>query len=170
MTVIIDPAYALSGHKYPALAAPVAEGYWWHLAALRESTTRALAVRHVQALADAASQIAAGLVGTPEAAQDTALDPVAWTDIATYLIRLAAALAVDAYGPEDTWEFSEGDYDDWRDLAVATSRQEFAAAWHPIARHLNTLTACEDGDGLLLRAFTVTQVTSAAAAAIDAHW
>lgn len=171
MTVTVtDPAQALSGHKYPALAAALAEGYWWHLAALRESTSRARAVHHVQALADAAIQIAAGLAGTPEAAEDTALDPVAWADIATYLLRLAVALAGDTVGPEDTWEFSEADRGDWEDLAGATSRAEFAAAWYPIREHLRALAAYENGDGLLLRAFTVTQVTSVAASVIDAHW
>ena len=169
-TATADTAQALSGHRYPALAAVKAEGYWWHLAALRESTSRARAVHHVQALADAADQIAAGLTGTPEAAEDTALDPLAWTDIATYLIRLTVALRGGTAGPEDTWEFSEADRGDWEDLAAAPGRVEFAAAWYPIREHLRALAAYADGEGLVLRAFTVAQVTSAAAAVIDAHW
>jgi hypothetical protein len=169
-TATADTTQALSGHRYPALAAVKAEGYWWHLAALRESTTLARAVHHVQALAEAADQIAAGLAGTSEAAADTALDPVAWTDIATYLIRLAVALRGGTAGPEDTWEFSEADHGHWEDLAAAASRVEFAAAWYPIREHLRALADYQDGDGLTLRAFTVTQVTSAAAAVIDAHW
>jgi hypothetical protein len=85
----ISAAQPLSGNRYPEAARMKVEAYWWHLAALRQAAARAEAAAHVRALAAAAGQAAAALTGTPEAAPDTACDPLAWTDIATYLTCLA---------------------------------------------------------------------------------
>jgi hypothetical protein len=124
-----------------------AEGYWWHLARLRESTTRELAAEHAQSLARTADHIAAALTGTPGTTPDTGRDPLAWTDLATYLTRLALALHGGRISPEDRWETSDGDYGEWEDLAAAVTRREFAAAWHPIKEIVQQLAApVEDGD------------------------
>jgi hypothetical protein len=167
------PAESGSGHGYPASAAVKAEAYWWHLAMLRECATRPGAASRVLSLASAADQIAAALVGTPEAAPDSPRDPVAWTDIATYLTRLALALLGGDMSPGDTWDTSDGDNTDWGNLAATATRQEFAAAWSSIRDNILWLAAPpqeDDGSPQLLRSFTVNQVTRAAAALIDAPW
>lgn len=172
----ISPEQALSGdNKFPERAAVMAEAYWWHLAALRQAPTRERAAHHVQALAAAAGQIAAALSGIAEAAPDTYRDPLAWTDLAAYLTRLALALR-GGHGfmePEDKAEISDGSYSEWQNLAQAASRREFAAAWCPIGANLVGLAALPadgEGDGPRLRGFTVAQVIRAAAAVIDAPW
>jgi hypothetical protein len=169
------PAPALSGHQFPKAAAVKAETYWRHLDALRQALTREQAARHAQALAAAADGIAAALSGTPDAAPDTQRDPIAWTDIATYLTRLALALHSGEMNFGDHLGFDFGcDGTGWDDLAAAGSRTEFAAAWYPVRENLLELAAIpdEDGDGddPRLRGFTVAQVTRAAAAVIDAPW
>jgi hypothetical protein len=168
-----DPT-GLSGHDYPQAAAVEAEGYWWHLARLRESTTRELAAEHAEALARAAGHIAAALAGTPGAEPDTATDPVAWTDLATYLTRLALALHGAQMNPgphDDPWQDSDEDYYAWEDLAGAAARREFAAAWQPVRENLQRLAAPgENGAAPQVRAFTTAQVTRAAAAVLDAPW
>jgi hypothetical protein len=72
--------------------------------------------------------------------------------------------------PDDDQETSDGDFGDWENLAAATTRREFAAAWHPIRANLLELAALPGDDGPRLRAFTAAQVTRAAAAIIDAPW
>jgi hypothetical protein len=167
-------AEAVSGHEYPGLAALKAEAYWWHLAALREAPTRERAAARVQSLASAADQIAAALTGLPEAAPDTHRDPVAWTDIATYLTCLARALQYSQMNFGDRVGLSsELDQDGWDVLASATTRREFAAAWYPIREDLVELAAlpADDGDrSPRLRSFTAAQVIRAAATLIDAPW
>jgi anti-sigma regulatory factor (Ser/Thr protein kinase) len=165
------PAEALSGHKFPGPAAVRAEAFWWHLAALREAPTRERAAHHAQSLASAADHIAAALAGTPDAAPDTHRDPLAWTDIATYLTRLALALHGGHMSPDDMRETPGGEGEDWKNLALAVTRREFAAAWQPIRQNLLELAALPGGDGgPRLRAFTAAQVTRAAAAVVDAPW
>jgi hypothetical protein len=169
---VISSALPVSGHQYPAPAAIKVEAYWWHLTALREAATRTAATAHLHSLASVADQVAAALTGTPEATSDTALDPLAWTDTATYLTLLALALHSAQTGPADKWETSDGDAPDWENLAAATTRREFAAAWHPIRENLIGLTTLPGKCGAdpQLRTFTVAQVIRAAAALIDAPW
>jgi hypothetical protein len=173
MTVAsITPEQSLSGHKLSGPAAVLAEAYWWHLAALRQATTRDGAAHHAQALASAADHIAAALSGTPEAAPDTNRDPLAWTDIATYLTRLALALHGGCMSTDDKRDMSDEDHGEWENLAQAASRREFAAAWYPIRENLLQLAALpgDNGGSPRLRAFTVARVIRAAAAIIDAPW
>jgi hypothetical protein len=166
------PPQALSGDKFPGSAAVLAEAYWWHLAALREAATRDRAAHHAQALATAAGQIAAALSGTPDAAPDTHRDPLAWTDIATYLTRLALALHSGQMNFGGRLDLTDFDDAGWDDLAAAATRREFAAAWQPIRENLAELAALPDGGNgdPRLRSFTAAQVTRAAAAIIDAPW
>jgi hypothetical protein len=162
---------ALSGQDYPELALVEAEGYWWHLARLRESTSRENAAGHALALARAADHIGSALSGTAGAVPDTARDPLAWMDLATYLTRLAQALHGGCLYPDGNRDASDGDHWEWEDLAAASTRKEFAAAWYPIAGNLRQLAEPgEDGESPRLRAFTAAQAARAAAAIIDAPW
>jgi hypothetical protein len=164
-------ATALSGQDYPELALVEAEGYWWHLARLRESVTREQAAGHALALARAADHIGGVLAGTAGAVPDTARDPLAWMDLATYLTRLAQALHGGCLYPGGNRDASDGDHWEWEDLAAAATRREFAAAWYPIGENLRQLAEQnEDDQSPRLRAFTAAQTARAAAAIIDAPW
>jgi hypothetical protein len=169
-----DPL-AVSGHAYPEGAVTVAaEAYWWHLGRLRLASSRVQAADRARALARAAGKVAAALSGHPEAVPDTHADPLAWTDISTLLGGLAIALDHGSYP-----DALDGAYHGWENLAGATTRREFAAAWYPFAREFRQragldCTAAKDNgtrdEDEPLRAFAVAQVTTAAAAIIDAAW
>jgi hypothetical protein len=170
MTTIseLTAAQPVSGHRYPPQAAPGVEAYLTHLDALAGAETRLEAAAHLQSMAAAAGQVAAALAGTPEAAPDTVRDPLAWTDLATYLIRLAQALH---FGERMDFSVEFGS-EGWDDLAgAAVTRTGFAAAWQPMREDLLELAglSAQDSDPPL-RAFTVVQVIRAAAAVTDASW
>jgi hypothetical protein len=175
-----DPL-AVSGHAYPDGAVTVAaEAYWWHLGQLRLASSRAQAADRAQYLAQAAGKVAAALTGHPEATPDTHADPLAWTDISTLLGGLAIALGGVPIDSGSYPDALDGPYHGWEDLAGASTRREFAAAWYPFAQEfwqrvgLDGTAGQDDkseSDGeLLLRAFAVAQVARAAAAIIDAAW
>jgi PHD/YefM family antitoxin component YafN of YafNO toxin-antitoxin module len=175
-----DPL-AVSGHRYPEGAVMVAaEAYWWHLDRLRLATSRAQAADRAQRLAQAAGKVAATLTGHPEGAPDTHADPLAWTDISTLVGGLAIALGGVRIDHGSYPDALDGPYDGWGDMAGATTRREFAAAWYPFAQEfrqragIDGTTAQDDGtrddDVPALRAFAVAQVTRAAAAIVDAAW
>ena len=166
-------ASALSGHPYPTAAVIDAETYWWHLARLRESRTRAQAAGHTWSLATAATHIAAALAGAPGTVPDPSRDPVAWHDLSACLVRLATALERDF-----TWTGCDPDDPDdgeahreWKRLAHTVTRAEFAAAWRLVSQNIETLAAPrEDGTPAPLRAFAAAQVARVAAAVTSAPW
>ncbi len=155
-----------------------AERYWWHLARLREATSRGKAAEYAQSLAAAADRIAAALTGGAEAAADTATDPLAWADLSKFLASLAMALRGASVTPDGIFDANDGpDCDSWKHLAQAAGRREFAAAWYPIGQYLRLHAGLDGGtgedgdeDAPELRTFTVAQVIRAAAAIIDAPW
>jgi hypothetical protein len=107
-----------TGARVPGGTPVDAERYWWHLARLREATSRAKASEYAASLASAADRIAASLSGAPEAAPDTATDPLAWADLSTFLTSLALALRGAQVTPEYTFDANDGpDYDSWEHLA-----------------------------------------------------
>jgi len=168
----------LPGHGYTAVPAVDAERYWWHLARLREATSRNKAAEYANSLAAAADRIAAALSGAAETAPDTVTDPLAWADLSTFLARLSMALRGANVIPDDILDANDcPDYDSWEHLAQAMGRREFAAAWYPIGQYLRLHAGLDgstgddgDEDAPELRAFTVAQVIRAAAAIIDAPW
>jgi hypothetical protein len=177
-TATVEDPLAMSGHSYPAAAVVDAEKYWWHLARLRESKTRAEAAQHTWSLAVAAAHIADVLTGNPA---DSSRNPAAWYDLTDYLDHLAMALDSDFFSTspsnaEEPRDRKAGEA--WEHLARAVTRREFAAAWHPFEEYLrqraglDASTGPDDGDDgqPLLRAFAVAQVVKAAAAIIDAPW
>jgi hypothetical protein len=146
------------------------ETYWWHLARLRESRSRAEAARHARSMAGAAARRYAVLAGAPGAGDR---DPVAWFDLSVCLDRLAMALDRDF-----TWtgcdEDDPGDreaHQTWERLAATVARSEFTAAWQPVGRGIKALAAPRgDGSPAPLREFTATHVAWAAAAVTEAPW
>lgn len=136
-TSTVEDPLAVSGHSYPDLAKPAAETYWHRLRRLREAGTRREAAERAQSLAGAADHMATVLTGCSQAAGDTHTDPLAWTDLATFLDSLAMALRGSRVDCEDIFDANDGpDYDSWEHLAQTASRMEFAAAWYPIGQYL----------------------------------
>lgn len=166
-------ATALSGRPYPAAAVVDAERYWWHLARLREATTRAQAAGHAWSLAAAAGRIAAALASAPGTVPDPGRDPVAWHDLSVCLVRLAIALERDfTWAGCDPDDPGDGEaHREWKRLARTVTRAEFAAAWRPVSQSIETLAAPpEDGTPAALRAFAAAQVARVAAAVTGAPW
>ncbi len=162
-------ATALSGRPYPADAVIDAERYWWHLARLRESRTRAEAAGHAWSLATAAGRIAAALADDPPPAPDPSRDPAAWRDLDSYLNSLATALdrrlcpctEAGDHAARAAWEY----------LAGTVTRSEFATAWQPVGQRIEAPAApCGDGAPTPSRAFAAVQIAWAAAAVIAAPW
>ena len=166
-------ATALSGRPYPPAAVVDAEKYWWHLARLPESRTRAEAAGHTWSLATAAARITAILASAPGTVPAPSRDPVAWHDLSVCLVRLALALERDftwtGCDPDDP---NDGEaHREWKRLAHTVARSEFTAAWQPVGQHIEALAAPrEDGTPARLRAFTAAQVAQVAAAVTAAPW
>jgi hypothetical protein len=145
------------------------ETYWWHLARLRESRSRAEAAAHARAMAGVAGRRYAVLAGTRGAGDR---DPGAWFELAVYLDRLTMALDQDFTwtsgedGPEDGEERRS-----WERLAAASTCGEFAVAWQLVGERIKALAAPRaDGSPAPLREFTANQVTWAGVAVTCAPW
>jgi hypothetical protein len=146
------------------------ETYWWHLARLRKSKSRAEAARHARSMAGVAARRCAALAGAPGVGDR---DPVAWSDLSACLVRLAMALERDF-----TWTGCDPDdpadgvaHRAWKRLAHTITRSDFTVAWQPVGEDIEALAAArEDGSPALLREFTATQVAWAAAAVTEAPW
>ena len=146
------------------------ETYWWHLARLRESRSRAEAARHARCMAGVAARRCDALNGTPGTGDQ---DPAAWCDLSAVLERLAMALNRDI-----TWTgYDEDDpggreaHRAWERLAAADTRSEFSVAWQLVGRDIKALAAPRgNGSPAALREFTVIQVAWAASAITDAPW
>jgi hypothetical protein len=146
------------------------ETYWWHLARLRESRSRAEAASHARTMAAVAARRCAALNGTSGTGDQ---DSAAWHDLSAVLDRLAMALNRDiAWTGCDEGDLGDREaYRAWERLAAADTRSEFAAAWQPVGRDIKALAAPrEDGSPAPLREFTATQVAWAAAAITEAPW
>lgn len=149
------------------------ERYWWHLALLRESRSRAEAARHAWSLTGAAARIASILAAAPAPGPDAGRDAVAWSDLSACLGHLAVALDGDhacagyAGGDPAGREAQQA----WQRLAATITRSEFTAAWQPVGEGIRALAVPRgDGSPATLREFTATQVGWAAAAVTGAPW
>jgi hypothetical protein len=145
------------------------ETYWWHLARLRESRSRAEAAGHARCMAEVAARRHVVLAGAPGKGDR---DPAAWHDLSVILDRLAMALDRDFTwtGREDGPRDREA-HQAWERLAATVTRSDFAAAWRPVGEGIKALAvSCGEGSPAALREFTVTQVGWAAAAVIEAPW
>lgn len=168
MTIATElPAVGQTPFPAPLMMDCYAEG----LTALRTARTRAEAADVTQMMASSADGIAAALTGSPDAEPDTDRDPVAWTDTATYLTRIALALRGALIDPDDARDFSDDHYGAWEDLSGTCDRREFAAAWQTIKQTLQEYReSSEENAQPRLRVFAVGQVLRVAAAVIDAPW
>lgn len=146
------------------------ETYWWHLARLRESRSRAEAALHTRSVAGVAARRHATLADAPGTGDR---DPAAWHDLSALLDRLAIALnqAITWTGCDEDDRADREAHWAWERLSNAVTRSEFAAAWEPVGQGIKALAALRaDGSPVPLHEFTVTQVVWAAAAVIDAPW
>lgn len=141
------------------------------VAALRAVTSRLQAAAGVAFLADLADDLASEILaagpGDP-ADEGTERDPIAWKEIAAHLNRMSLALSGGILHVEDSWD--DEDMHEWKDLAQATTRREFAAAWAAIKDELIKRATAEDGEKPPLREFAVTRILTVAAAVIDGSW
>lgn len=166
-------ASALSGRPYPAAAVIDAERYWWHLARLRESRTRAQAAGHAWSLATAATHIAAALADNPPTAPDPGRDPAAWHGLAGYLGWLAMALdGAFCPGPEGDEPGDRAAREVWEHLAGTVTRSEFTAAWRPLGECLRQRAGLggSQSDRDERDAFAAGQTAMVASAIIGAPW
>lgn len=141
-----------AGPDYPPQARVQVERYWYHLELAREAASREQAARHAHAMSQAAAAVAVVLARCAQAAPGTHADPLAWADVSMTLAGLAMAL----------------------DGTRVTGRAEFAAAWEPFSEFLRRRAGLGGGQAAAdepeLSAFTVRQVTIAAAAILGAPW
>lgn len=136
---------ATATETYPAGVSPEK---WNRLTAeLRAADSRESASAITGTLADMADETAKALrVNCPEPGGEGS-DPAAWTDIATWLRLISAALDDTVHyllSPDHTesWEdVPEGDRDAWFALADAEDRTEWAAAWSALRAELEESAA-----------------------------
>jgi len=142
----------VAGPDYPPQARVRVERYWYCLDRARSARSRQQAAVRARAISQAAGEVAVALAICKQDAPAAHADPLAWADVSMTLAGLAMAL----------------------DGTRVTGRAEFAAAWEPFSEFLRLRAGLGGGraagDEPELSAFTVRQVTMAAAVILGAPW